>query len=36
MKRYVFTFFRKIVTDYASRINLFHKRGAATTNNEWP
>ena len=30
---------RKIVTDFASRIwrgNLFHKCGAATTNDEWP
>ena len=31
VKRSVFNFFRKIVTDFASRIsrgNLFHKRGA--------
>ena len=45
VKRCVFSFFRKIVTDFASRIsrgNLFHKRGPATTNDErlffcfWP
>ena len=31
-------FFRKIVTDLASRIlkGLFYKRGVATTNDEWP
>ena len=39
VKRCVFNYFRKIVTDFASRIskgNLFHKRGVATTNDEWP
>ena len=35
--RCVFIFFRKIVTDFSSRIsrgNLFHNCGAATTNDE--